>query len=99
MMDKKMLKAMMMDKEDKDPMMKKKLMAKMEVLKELMQMADDSETAGLMDGMQEVTVAAPDKEGLEEGLEKAQEITEDMPEEIAMDDSEMMDEDDEDEVM
>jgi hypothetical protein len=92
MLDKKMLKAMMADGDDS--MMKSKLKAKMDVLKELMEMADESETAGLMDDMQKVTVAAPDKESLVEGLEKAEEVVEgDMP----MMDPMMDDEEDEDE--
>jgi len=92
MLDKKMLKAMMADGDDS--MMKSKLKAKMDVLKELMEMADESETAGLMDDMQKVTVAAPDKESLVEGLEKAEEVVEgDMP----MMDPMMEDEEDEDE--
>ena len=94
MLDKKMLKAMMQDGDDS--MMKSKLKAKMDVLKELMDMADESETAGLMDDMQKVTVAAPDKEGLMEGLEKAEEVMEgDMMPEPMMDDEEDEDEEDE----
>jgi hypothetical protein len=99
MMDKKMMKAMMAGKEA-DPMMKSKIKAKMEVLQELMDMADQSETSGLMDDMQQVTVAAPDKEGLVEGLEKAEDIMGEMPEDMMPDmDMEDEEEDEEDEDM
>ena len=96
-MDKEMIKAMMMKEKGMiDPKMKAKMEAKMEVLKELMQMADSSEAEGLlggMDDMKQVTVAAEDKEGLEEGLEKAEEVLDEMP----MDDEEDMITDDEEE--
>ena len=95
MMDKKMLKAMMAG-EDSDPMMKAKLKAKMDVLQELMAMAEEGETSGLMDDMQKVTVAAPDAEGLKEGLEKAEDMMGSMPEEMMSEDS-MMDDEEEDE--
>lgn len=57
-----------------------KKMAKMEVIKELL--ADMGGMIGDdMDSMQKVTVAADDAEGMEEGLDKAKEIVEMMPEE------------------
>lgn len=67
--------------------------AKLSMLKELMKVMDD----GLLDdvkGIKQVTVAAPSEEGLEEGLEKAQDIVKEMPEmeeeseEAEMEDSE-----------
>jgi len=54
--------------------------AKMEVLKELFEMAMQASGEGVSKGMQELTVAAPDKEGILKGLEKAEDIMEDMPE-------------------
>lgn len=61
------------------------LAAKMEVLKQLHQMASDllagdldsdpTDVPGLpVDGMEKVEVMAPDEEGLEAGLEKAREL-------------------------
>lgn len=105
-----MLKTMMGKEKDAD--MEAKMEAKMEVLRELMEMADGSETAGLMDGMgkrmEQVTVAAPDRDGLKEGIEKAEEMLDVAPdaedmEEMAdaemMDEAEEYEEEDEDEVM
>ena len=47
--------------------------AKMSVLKEIADMASQA-MADDVKGLKQVTVAAPDKEGLEKGLEKAQEM-------------------------
>lgn len=52
--------------------------AKMGVLKDLHKMASDS-MAGKINGLKKVTVAAPDQEGLEHGLDKAKQIVGDMP--------------------
>lgn len=57
------------------------LKAKMEVLKELHQMATQKAGESVKEGLSKVTVAAPDKEGLKEGMEKAQELLE-SPEEL-----------------
>jgi hypothetical protein len=63
--------------------------AKMEVLEELREMAMGMMGEGMEDygpedmmgeEMQQVTVAADDKEGLLEGLDKAEDIMEEMPE-------------------
>lgn len=54
--------------------------SKMDVLQELMGLVDDS-MGNKIKGLQKVTVAAPTKEGLEEGLEKAQEVIEGASEE------------------
>jgi hypothetical protein len=73
-----------MEKKQKEEMsMDKK--AKLDLLKSLRKMAmglihegmgeDDME----LDGMKKVTVAAKDSEGLKKGLEKAEDILEDMP--------------------
>jgi hypothetical protein len=53
--------------------------AKMSILKELRKMAMDDMGEGLKSGLKKVTVAAPDEKGLKEGLEKAEDIVEDMP--------------------
>jgi len=53
------------------------IQAKMDVLMELLEMAKGAmgeKVKGDMEGMKKVTVAAPDKQGLEAGLEKAQEL-------------------------
>ena len=63
-----------------------KKQAKIDVLKELMQAAKDSHKSSVKKGLdemkaQKVTVAAPDKKSLLEGLEKAEDVLESsMPE-------------------
>lgn len=52
--------------------------AKMGVLKDLHKMASDS-MAEKVNGIKKVSVAAPDKKGLETGLDKAKQIVKDMP--------------------
>lgn len=52
--------------------------AKMGVLKEIMDLAS-GEMKGDLTGTQKVTVAAPDKESLEKGLEKAKDLVGGMP--------------------
>ena len=99
MKDMKDLKELMMMMEDKmegddSPMSSEREQAKMDVLKELIQMADEQESMGIKDGLQKVTVAAPDQESLVEGLDKAEDIVENMPE---MMEGMMEDDDDEDE--
>lgn len=97
-MDAKMLKALL-GKEEKEGG-DDRMSAKMDVLKELIEMADAKETDGLIDGLQKITVAAPDKEGLEKGLEKAEEILEKGPEDMMpkeMMPEEMMESDEDDE--
>lgn len=64
----------------KGKMSPEKSKAKMDVLKELMSMADSGEVGSMAEGLQKVTVAAKDKSGLEKGLEKAKEVVEGMPE-------------------
>lgn len=61
--------------------------AKMGVVGDLRKMASDA-MGDRLKGLQKVTVAAPDKSGLSEGLEKAQEMIGDgsqMPDEESMD--------------
>lgn len=48
--------------------------AKKEVLKMLKKMMRDDSYGKMGEGIQKVTVMAPDKEGLKEGLSKAEEI-------------------------
>lgn len=76
-MDKMMMK--MMNKEDDGGDLKKD--AKLSVLKELRKMASDMMGEDLKGGFKKVTVAAPDKEGLKEGLDKAKSLMGEMPEE------------------
>ncbi len=60
--------------DESDPRVAK---AKMDVLQELLQMAQEqmgAKVKGDMDGLQKVTVAAPDAEHLAEGLDKAKEV-------------------------
>lgn len=71
---------MLMQKKDKSSMSKEEIQAKMEVLQELMDMCKDKMGQSVKSGMDEmnkVTVAAPDKESLAMGLDKAKEIAED----------------------
>lgn len=80
-------------KSDMSDMEKK---AKMDVLKELIDYAMSMSGDNVAKGMQELTVAAPDKESLMEGLGHAEEMLEEMPEEDEM--MEMMMPDDEDDM-
>lgn len=57
-----------------------KVMAKREILQALRQMASELMGEDMEAGMKQVSVAAPDKEGLMEGMEKAEEVVEEMPE-------------------
>jgi len=56
----------------------KKIEAKREVLEALQEMIK-GEVGGKLGEMKKVTVASPTKEGLQEGLEKAEEVIEKMP--------------------
>lgn len=62
---------------------KDKMGAKMEVLEELRKMAMGMMGEGMdkygSDEMQKITVASPDKEGLMEGLDKAEDMMDSMP--------------------
>lgn len=73
------LEKMLMKKKSSGEMSKEEIQAKMEVLQELMEMCQQkmgNDVKSGMDEMQKVTVAAPDKDSLLQGLEKAQEIAE-----------------------
>lgn len=59
--------------------------AKMSVLHDLHKMASDAMANHMTGAMKKVTVASPDEEGLEHGLDKAKDMLHGMPE--AMDDS------------
>ena len=54
--------------------------ARYDVLNEIMEMLEDVQK-DKMHGMKKVTVAAPNVKSLKTGLEKAQEVVEEMPEE------------------
>lgn len=69
----------MMGKDDEKDGMQKE--AKLSVLKHLRQMASDMMGDDVKNGMmKKVTVAAPDKAGLKQGLEKAEEMMGEEPE-------------------
>lgn len=73
------LEKMMMKKKDSGKMDDQAKQAKMEVLQELMQMCQEAMGNNVksgMDEMKKVSVMAPDKESLLEGLEKAEEVVE-----------------------
>lgn len=55
--------------------------AKLSAIKNMRKMAGDM-MADDMKSMKKVTVAAPDQESLEAGLEKAKDVVEDMPEDM-----------------
>lgn len=79
---KKMMEMMEAKKSVGEEMSPEHLKALRDVLDELIAMS--SEEAGKqvksgMEGLQKVTVAAPNKEGLEKGLEKAQEVVDEVP--------------------
>lgn len=72
-------KMLMKGQKSEGEMSKEHLEVKMEMLKELMEHAKKGmgdRVLGGLEGLKKVTVAAPSKEGLEEGLEKAQELLE-----------------------
>lgn len=81
-------------KKEKSDMSSAEKKAKMDVLKELIDYAMSMSGDNVAKGMQELTVAAPDKESLMEGVEKAEEMLEEMPEEEDM--MKMMSEEDDD---
>jgi hypothetical protein len=76
------LEKMLTQKSSKGEMSPEAIQAKMDVLKELMESCKaklgDNVKSG-MDEMQKVTVAAPDKEALALGLDKAKELTQSQP--------------------
>lgn len=62
-----------------DPLEKE---AKLSALKGMKKAAGDVMTSGYKDSMNKVTVAAPDKESLVEGLDKAEDVLENTPDEM-----------------
>ena len=77
------LKKMMAKKKHDGEMSAEEQQAKMDVIMELMEMAQGemgSRVKSGMDDMKKVTVAAPDSESLEEGLEAAQDVVSELPE-------------------
>ena len=90
------LKKMMAKKKHDGEMSAEEQQAKMDVIMELMEMAQGemgSRVKSGMDDMKKVTVAAPDSESLEEGLEAAQDVVGELPE---SDESEEMETESED---
>lgn len=61
-----------------------KCKAKMMALKNLRKTASDMMKDGMTDKVKKVTVAAPDKQSLKAGLEKAEELVEKDPQELSM---------------
>lgn len=89
----------MLAKKKDDKMSPDEVQAKMDVIKELLGMADEhmgSKVKSGLDDMQKVSVMAPDSESLEAGLDKAQDLVGAMPEDE--DDEENADEKDASEV-
>lgn len=71
------LKDMLMPKKEDSKMSERDIKVKSDILKEIMQFAQDKmgeRVKSDMDEMQKVSVMAPDSDGLHEGLEKALEI-------------------------
>jgi hypothetical protein len=85
------LEKLLMGKKDSSKMSDNAAQAKMDVLQELMDMCREQMGNKVKDGMhemQKVTVAAPDKEALALGLDKAKQLTQHMPEEMEEDPAE-----------
>lgn len=80
---------------DKKPQMDDKAKAKLKVLMDLKKMAADMMGEDIQSGIKKVTVASPDKAGLKEGLEKAEEL---LGESDEMEDEDMMEDESEDEM-
>ena len=92
------LKNMLMPKKEDSKMSERDIKVKSDILKEIMQFAQDKmgeRVKSDMDEMQKVSVMAPDSEGLHEGLEKALEI---LPESEQDESSEMEKEEPKDEI-
>ena len=85
------LEKLLMGKKDSSKMSDNAAQAKMDVLQELMDMCREQMGNKVKDGMhemQKVTVAAPDKEALALGLDKAKQLTQHMPEDESQEDPE-----------
>ena len=79
------LKELMSGSEDAPEMDEKRRM-QIELLQDLKEMMGEMMGQGMMpESIEKVTVAAPDREGLEEGLDKASDMMEEMPEESDLD--------------
>lgn len=73
----------LMSKKSEGKLSEQEMEAKMDVLRELLQMAQSAmgdKVKGGMDEMQKVSVMAPDSESLEAGLEMAKEVASEAPE-------------------
>lgn len=89
------IKALLGEKSRINPLEKE---AKLKALKDMRKVAGDVMADGIKSKMQKVTVAAPDKDSLEMGLEKAKSIVEGSPMEMTEDMGEDMGEETEDEI-
>jgi hypothetical protein len=85
------------EKEQKGSLDPKEIQAKIDVLKELLEMSSRQAGDNVIGGLKKVTVAAPDEEGLKQGLQKAEDMVEEMPEGMDEEMSEEMSSDEEDE--
>ena len=80
---KELMELMKKKKSEGGEMKEDKMSSKLKVLRELRGMANEAIGSDLP-SLKKVTVAAPDKEGLEAGLEKAEELVEKSPMEAAL---------------
>ncbi len=89
------LEKLLMKKQEESEMSDSDISAKKDVLKEMLSLVHkmmSDKTKGGMEGMQKVSVMAPDKESLKEGLDKAMEIMEKGPESLVEESEEPKDE-------
>lgn len=87
----------MLNKGNKPEMSEMEKKAKMEVIQELLEYAMSMSGEDYASGMQELTISAPDKEGMMEGMDTAEDMMEEMPMEMPMEDSDMEEYEEEDE--
>ena len=75
-----LLKKLMSNENDENEMSEMQRYAREDILKELIKLLSDSAGEGIKEGMQQLTVTAPDQESMMEGIKKAKEIVESSPE-------------------
>ncbi len=97
MKDMKQMMEMLSKKDESKEMSQEDIQAKMDVLQELLEFASKHAGDDIVGKLKKVTVAAPSEQGLKEGLVKAKDMVEDMPEEDEMSPMDMMMADKEDE--
>ena len=90
MKDMKQMMEMLSKKDESKEMSQEDIQAKMDVLQELLEFASKHAGDDIVGKLKKVTVAAPSEQGLKEGLVKAQDMVEDMPEEDEMSPMDMM---------